>query len=90
MVLLEASECGLPMIAYDCKTGPSEIIKDGENGFLIPCYDKKMMVEKLNILCNDFELRRKMGEKAKKLAKRFDKDTICEKWINLFNTLEKR
>lgn len=89
MVLLEASECGLPMIAYNCKTGPSEIIQDGENGFLIPCYDKKIMVEKLNMLCNDFELRRRMGEKAKQLAKRFDRDTICKKWIDLFNTIDR-
>ena len=89
MVLLEASECGLPMVAYNCKTGPAEIIQDGENGFLIPCYDKKIMVEKLNMLCNDFELRRRMGEKAKQLAKRFDKDTICKKWIDLFNTIDR-
>ena len=89
MVLLEASECGLPMIAYNCKTGPSEIIKDGENGFLIPCYDKKKMGEKLNILCNDFKLRKKMGEKSKQLAKRFDKDIICNKWIDLFNILDR-
>lgn len=90
MVLLEASECGLPMVAYDCKTGPSEIIKDGENGFLIPCYDKKMMVEKLNLLCNDFELRKTMGEKAKKMALRFDKDFVFSKWENLFNTLDQK
>ncbi|MEN2801372.1 glycosyltransferase family 4 protein [Capnocytophaga sputigena] len=90
MVLLEASECGLPMVAYDCKTGPSEIIKDGENGFLIPCYDKKMMVEKLNLLCNDFELRKTMGEKAKKMALRFDKDFVFSKWENLFNKLDQK
>lgn len=33
-VLVEASLYGVPLIASDCQTGPSEIIKDGENGFL--------------------------------------------------------
>ena len=36
MVLIEAMSFGLPLVAYDCKTGPAELIDDGVNGYLVP------------------------------------------------------
>ena len=33
MVLLEAISYGLPIVSYDCDTGPSEIIQNDVNGF---------------------------------------------------------
>lgn len=36
MVLLEAKSYGLPAVSFDIRTGPSEIIEDGVNGYLIP------------------------------------------------------
>ena len=35
MVLVEAMACGVPAVAFDCKCGPKDIIKDGENGLLV-------------------------------------------------------
>ena len=40
LVLGEAESIGLPLVAYDCPCGPSGIIQDGEDGFLIPMHDK--------------------------------------------------
>lgn len=87
MVLIEALECGLPLIAYNCKTGPAELIKDGENGFLIPCFDKILMAQKLNELCNNFELRKTMGKNSKKMSEQFQSKNIIKKWEDLFNNL---
>lgn len=47
MVLLEAQAYGLPIVAFDCETGPSEILKNGINGYLcekenINLFSKKM------------------------------------------------
>ena len=80
----------LEMFSEFCMVNNEWFLEIRGSGFLIPCYDKKMMVEKLNLLCNDFELRKTMGEKAKKMALRFDKDFIFSKWENLFNTLDQK
>ena len=64
--IAEAMSAGLPAISYDCPTGPSDIIDDGENGFLIPLFDDNAFADKLNILIENEELRSKMGIKAQK------------------------
>ncbi len=46
-VLLEANSCGLPIIAFDCKGGTTEIIKEGFNGQLVPCKDIQKLAQKI-------------------------------------------
>gem|GEM_PF-6248590 len=36
LTIVEAMMNGLPVVSLDCSVGPSEIIKEGENGFLVP------------------------------------------------------
>jgi GalNAc-alpha-(1->4)-GalNAc-alpha-(1->3)-diNAcBac-PP-undecaprenol alpha-1,4-N-acetyl-D-galactosaminyltransferase len=45
-VIGEAMSYGLPVIAYDCTAGPSDLIVDGETGFLIEERDQKTYTEK--------------------------------------------
>lgn len=56
LVLLEAKAWGVPVIAYDCPTGPREIIENGKDGFLIESGDHLGYIQKLNELANDDEL----------------------------------
>lgn len=86
MVLIEAMACGVPCIAYDCPVGPSDIIEDGLNGYLIENGDKEAFVEKLNLLIEDYKHRQLLGAYAKDSVKRFDLNTIMEKWEKLFNS----
>lgn len=87
MVLLEALETGLPIIAYDCPIGPRNFIKDGFNGFLIPEEDKKRYVSDLKKLMNDENLRKQMGKNSNEFSVSKNTDTIMAKWVELFYKL---
>ena len=55
-VLLESLALGTPVVAYDCPTGPKDILgKNSEYGKLIPLNDKDVFVEKVCELMNDDE-----------------------------------
>ena len=85
MVLLEAQACGLPIVSFNCETGPSEIIADGENGYLIENFDVDAMVEKLNFLCSNPEKRTEFGKNGRENIKRFSPEVIHPKWEKLFD-----
>jgi len=90
MVLIEAMECGLPCVSFDCPSGPADIIKDGDDGFLIQPESINEMTEKLLLLIENKELRKTMGEHAKKNVKRFSPDNIVRLWDELFKSLINR
>lgn len=77
-VIGEAMSAGLPVIAYDCTAGPSEMISDGYNGYLVPLFDKAMFEAKLTQLISDEELRSKMGLNGMESIQRFSREHICE------------
>ncbi|MCG8236933.1 glycosyltransferase family 4 protein [Tenacibaculum finnmarkense] len=85
MTLLEAQSYGLPLIAYDCLTGPSEVINDGNNGFLIPDNNEDYFINKLKELMNNQVLRKKMSIQAKLDVANFSEEKIINKWIDLIN-----
>lgn len=85
MVLLEAMECGVPPVSYQCPCGPKEIITDGKDGFLVPLNDEQMLAERICQLIEDKELRIRMGAAAKERAKYYQVDQIAQRWMKLFN-----
>ncbi len=80
-VVGEALSSGLPVIAYDCIAGPSEMITDGENGYLVPVFDDVMFQGKLQKLINDEALRDKMAKKAKESIKKFSVESIGKQFL---------
>lgn len=90
MVLLEAQAFGLPIVAFQCKCGPKDIVSDGMNGYLVPEGDTAGMAQRLEILMKDEALRKRMGLRAKESALRFNEETIMRKWMNIFQTLAGR
>lgn len=84
LVLAEAMACGLPCVAFDCPSGPSEIISDGTNGYLVPVGDIKHLADNIIALIEDDKLRQSMGQQAHCDAERFLPKNIMPRWIELF------
>jgi len=76
----EAMSAGLPVVAYDCVAGPSELIKDGYNGYLIPLFDDELFGQRLRELMKDDKQRTEMGLNAARSIQKFDKEAICEQF----------
>jgi glycosyltransferase involved in cell wall biosynthesis len=78
MVLLEAMACGKAVIATNVG-GIGEIVKDNYNGFLIPPNNPKILKEKINMLINDIDLRKRFGRNGKKFSKNFSWENVAKK-----------
>lgn len=87
MVLLEAQSYGLPILSFNCETGPSDIVNDSIDGFLINDFNIQEMTEKILLLCRDYELRKEFGRNARSNVQKFHPDIINVKWENLFKEL---
>jgi glycosyltransferase involved in cell wall biosynthesis len=79
-VTIEAAATSLPVIAFN--NYKPETVLDGETGFIVR--DVEEMMEKMAILIEDSDLRRKMGERAREYAKRFDWNIITNQWQKEF------
>lgn len=89
MVVLEAIDCGLPIVAFTCKCGPRDIITNGKEGFLVPENDILALAERLILLIQNLQLRKEMGECSRKRAEDFSQEVIMKKWTALFEELKK-
>ena len=87
LVLVEAMSCGLPCVSFDCPYGPSDIIRDGEDGFLVENGNIQQLAEKMELLINNKELRERLGVRARLNASRFTSDNIMPQWTKLFETI---
>lgn len=84
LVLIEAMHNGMPVVSTDCPYGPADIIRDGENGFLVPMNDDAAFVRAVSILIEKPSLREGMREKARETSARFSKQVIINSWKELF------
>lgn len=89
MVLLEAQAAGLPIVSFQCKCGPKDVIADGVDGFLVNEGDVDALAEKLIKLMNDEALRKKMGAAAYERSERYAEDRIMKQWTDLFDVVLK-
>ncbi len=88
MVLAEASSYSLPCVAFDVKTGPSDIIENEKSGFLVEDNDLQGYANKLMLLMRNENLRFNFGTKAKKLvSEKFSKEVVMKEWQGLFDEL---
>lgn len=87
LVLIEAQNFGIPVIAFDCAQGPKEIIENEKNGFLISNRDKKKMADKINRLIIDEELRKKIGQKARENSLQYKMENVEKIWYKFIDDI---
>ncbi len=87
LVLLEAQTSALPIISFDCPTGPSEIVRDGVNGYLIENYNTDEMAKTIVEFIKNDNLRKEFSSHTMDGIQRFSKETVLKFWIELINKL---
>lgn len=87
LVLLEAKANHLPMISFDILTGPSEIIHDKSDGYLVPPFSVKEMAERISYLMENDKVRGEFSENTKEDMERFLQPEVLKSWRTLIDNL---
>ena len=83
MVVLEALACGTPVVAFDCPTGPKEIIQHESNGLLIDNQNMEALVNGLDRMLMDDALYLNCKRNAKASISKFSLEDVGEQWLDL-------
>lgn len=90
MVLLEGQACGLPLVSFDCKCGPKDIIEHGVNGYLVKEGDVSTLAGRIIGLIENPILRIKMGRESRSKSKHFTEVVVMKQWATLFYSLREK
>ena len=88
MVLLETLAFGLPVVSFDCDTGPAEILK-GTGSLLVPKNNTKQLASALIKLMNNKEDRKMIGIKSRGKSEKYQPEEIINQWVFLLEGLKK-
>src|SRR3989344_3000935 len=84
--LLEAMASGVPVISTNAGGNP-ELIKQGENGFMVKYNDELNLTEAIKVVFEHQDIRGKFIEEGKKTAEKFTVQKMADETVNLFNSL---
>ncbi len=89
LVLLEGKANHLPEVAFDVYSGPSDIIQDGVNGYLVKPFDVDAMANKISFLIDHPAVRQDFSNHAYDNIDQFHKEVVMTKWVDLINEILK-
>ncbi|MFD0556852.1 glycosyltransferase involved in cell wall biosynthesis [Stackebrandtia endophytica] len=90
LTLVEAMDCGVPVVSTACPHGPPEIITDGVDGLLTPVDDVEAVTKGLCRLIEDPQLRYEMGQAARRTARDYYPRAVGRQYEQLFTDLMRR
>jgi len=82
-VNLEALAAGKPVVAT-AVGGNVEVVREGENGLLVPPEDPQALAERMLILLEDQALRATLGRQSAHLSRRYDWEVILPQYMSVF------
>lgn len=87
LVLIEAMAKGLPVVSFNCKEGPAELVEDKINGYLVDEEDIEGFAEKLKCLMKDEDAQKRFSENAIHNLYKFDSTRVIAEWVRLLDLL---
>lgn len=90
LVMQEAMAAGVPVVSYDCPTGPREIVRHGMNGLLVAPGSVVGLAAALREVAADPELRRRLGSGALASAREFAPEKVAARWVEVFTRAVRR
>jgi glycosyltransferase involved in cell wall biosynthesis len=81
VVVNEAATSGLPLVLSDRVGAAYDLLREGENGFLVPAEDAGAAAEAFRLLAGDAKLRRRMGKRSRELARAWGYDASVEAFL---------
>lgn len=87
MVMIEAMASALPVVSFDYKCGPKDIIRPGENGLLVRDGDEEGLAQALMTLMEDDALRKRMSQRAREVVKEYSEEAVMARWMRLFTSI---
>lgn len=87
MVMIEAMACGLPVVAFEFKCGPKDIINNHHNGIRVEEGNISALADAMMELMQNSELRKRMSLEARKVTETYSEERVMRRWVTLFESL---
>lgn len=87
MVILEAQSYGLPVISYDCKTGPRDLVQHNINGMLVNDKDIEQLAMSMIMFTKNVDLAKRMSQSAYKNVQKYNLKEITKQWVDLIENV---
>ncbi|WP_433187178.1 glycosyltransferase [Actinoallomurus sp. CA-150999] len=84
MSVIEAMAYGLPTVAFDCAPGIRELLTDGHDGLIVAPGNTTEFAAALDRLIRDAALRDSLAEAARESVRRYEPDTVLDRWERQF------
>lgn len=88
LTLLESFALGCPVVSYDLRYGPADMIDDGVNGFLVPYGDRKAMAAAIVRCLTEPGLLERLSAGTERTSEQFTPETFVARWSGLYNDLD--
>ncbi len=85
VALLEAMACGLPVVSFDCDSGPREIVRPDVDGVLVAAEDTAALAQAIERLMVDPATRQRLGTRAGDVVERFSLEVFQQRWTEVLD-----